>query len=77
MSHKIVISEKRQAQLREAQRRRREKLSTNDRHQVNLFLSKQAIRLMDAKRLISGMDRHDLVEQLILNLQSKAPPKSK
>lgn len=73
MSVKPEVSEKRQFQLREAQRRRREKLAVNSRHQINIYLSKQAIRILDAQCIVSDVDRHDLIEQLILNLQKKIP----
>ena len=69
MSKKEETSEKRKAQLRESQRRRREVLSANERHQVNIFLSKQAIQLLDTECIKAGCDRHDLVERLIMNLK--------
>ena len=71
MSNKPEISEKRLSQLRDAQRRRREKLALNSRHQVNIFLSKKSIQILDAQCILSNMDRHDLVENLILNLQKQ------
>ena len=67
MTQKEQTSEKRKAQLRESQRRRREMLSANDRHQVNLFLSKEAISLLDKACRTAGVERHDFVEQLILD----------
>jgi hypothetical protein len=61
-------TEKRKAQLRDAQRRRRELLAGNGgRHQVNIYLSSKVIKLMDAECLLSGTDRHELVERLILS----------
>ena len=62
----IKNSEKRRAQLRESQRRRREELSKGDRHQVNIYLSEQAIKAMDAKASELRLDRHQLIERLIL-----------
>jgi predicted restriction endonuclease len=70
MPKKAEISEKRQAQLRDAQRRRREKLAGSNRHQVNIYLTKKAMKLLDAQCLLTGLDRHELIEQLILQLQS-------
>lgn len=69
---KPEVSEKRQAQLREAQRRRREKLARNNRHQVNVFLSRKVIKILDAQCIVSGIDRHDLVERLVLSIQQKS-----
>jgi|GEM_PF-3062758 len=74
MSNKPEVSEKRLCQLRDAQRRRREKLALNSRHQVNIFLSKKAIQVLDAQCILSDMDRHDLIEKLILNLQQQKFP---
>jgi hypothetical protein len=62
--------EKRKAQLRDSQRRRREMLSSGgNRHQINIFLSTKAIKLLDATCLSNSIDRHELIEQLILNLK--------
>jgi len=63
--HTEQTSTKRKAQLRESQRRRREMLSANDRHQVNLFLPKKTIQLLDDACRTAGIDRHDFVEHLL------------
>ena len=60
------ILEKRRAQLRESQRRRRQELSKGDRHQVNIYLSLNVIKTMDARASQLGLDRHQLIEMLIL-----------
>ena len=60
------ILEKRRAQLRESQRRRRQELSKGDRHQVNIYLSLNVIKAMDARASQLGLDRHQLIEKLIL-----------
>ena len=60
------ILEKRRAQLRESQRRRRQELSKGDRHQVNIYLSLNVIKAMDARASQLGLDRHQLIEMLIL-----------
>ena len=60
------IPEKRRAQLRESQRRRRQELSKGDRHQVNIYLSLNVIKAMDARASQLGLDRHQLIEKLIL-----------
>ena len=61
-----VITEKRREQLRESQRRRRQELSKGDRHQVNIYLSSKAIKAMDSQAGQLGLDRHQLIEMLIL-----------
>ena len=67
MFEKPPTSEKRKSQLRESQRRRRELLAAGARHQVNIFLSKEAISLLDRQCNVSLQDRHDLLNDLILN----------
>ncbi len=67
MSLKPPTSEKRKLQLRESQRRRREMLAAGARHQVNVFLSKEAIYVLDQQCSLSGQDRHDLLNDLILH----------
>ena len=60
--------EKRRAQLRDAQRRRREKLAYGNRHQINVFLPAAVIKLLDAECDKLGIDRHDMIERLLLEL---------
>jgi hypothetical protein len=76
MSSNSTISEKRRAQLRESQRRRREKLSSGSRHQVNIFLSEHAIKVLDAQCTLFNQERHEVVEKLILSLQPNSSSKS-
>jgi hypothetical protein len=62
--------EKRKAQLRDSQRRRREMLSVGGkRHQINIYLSSNAIKLLDSSCLADDIDRHVLIERLIFSLK--------
>jgi len=62
--------EKRKKQLRDAQRKRREALSENGaRQQVNIFLSLPAKKILDAACVSNGLDRHQLIERLILEIK--------
>ncbi|WP_297505709.1 RepB family protein [Ferrovum sp.] len=67
----VSDKEKRKAQLRDAQRRRREKLAQGNRHQINIFLSEASITLLDQACKKYGMDRHELIEQLIHDTAEK------
>lgn len=60
------VIEKRRAQLREAQRKRRQALSIGNRHQVNIYLTSETIKALDVMASESGLDRHELIEKLIL-----------
>ena len=60
--------EKRRTQLRDAQKRRREKLASGNRHQLNIFLPEAVIRLLDAECEKRGIDRHYMIERLLLEL---------
>ena len=60
--------EKRRIQVRDAQRRKREKLASGNRHQINIFLPATVIQLLDAECEKSGIDRHDMIERLLLEL---------
>jgi hypothetical protein len=66
MSKNPEITEQRRAQLRESQRRRRQELSKGNRHQVNIYLPKNVIKAMDARAIQLGLDRHQLIEKLVL-----------
>jgi hypothetical protein len=57
--------EKRKAQLRESQRRRREKLGAGNKHQINIFLSVRAIASLDKLCAEQNLERHEVVEQLL------------
>lgn len=62
-----MVSELRKQQLREAQRRRREKLAVSgERNQVNIFLTRHAKELVDRWCLENKIDRHELLNHLIL-----------
>lgn len=62
-----MTSEHRKQQLREAQRRRREKLAASgDRTQVNIFLTHHSKEWVDKWCLENKTDRHELINQLIL-----------
>lgn len=62
--------ERRKKQLRDAQRKRREALSANgSRQQINIFLSKKAKKKLDTTCAASGLDRHQLIEKLILEFK--------
>lgn len=62
--------EKRKKQLRDAQRKRREALSENgERQQVNIFLSQPAKKILDAACAARDLDRHQLIERLILEIK--------
>ena len=61
-----MTGEHRKIQLREAQRRRREKLSSGERSQVSLFLTQQSKKLLDKWCLEYKTNRHDLVNSMIL-----------
>lgn len=58
----------RRAQLRDAQRRRRLKLSEEGRRQVNIFLSKEAINRLDALAAAQGTDRHTALDLLLRSI---------
>lgn len=66
MTTNPLITEKRRAQLREAQRKRRQALSHGDRHQLNIYLTVKAIKILDSRASELGLDRHELIEKLIL-----------
>lgn len=59
-------AEVRKQQLREAQRRRREKLAGGERGQVNLFLTQQSKDYLDLWSLEFQSDKHAIVNALIL-----------
>ncbi|MBC7751138.1 MAG: hypothetical protein H7Z73_05385 [Candidatus Saccharibacteria bacterium] len=59
-------SDERKQQLREAQRRRREKLALGERSQVNIFLTQQCKELVDLWCYEYKTDRHNLINVLIL-----------
>ncbi|MDO9127488.1 MAG: hypothetical protein Q7U42_11525 [Parvibaculum sp.] len=61
-----MVSEERKLQLREAQRRRREKLASGERGQVNIFLTQQCKDLVDRWCLEYKTDRNNLINGLIL-----------
>jgi len=62
--------ERRKQQLRDAQRKRREALSVNgSRQQVNIFLSRTAKKILDTTCEASGLDRHQFIEKLILEIK--------
>lgn len=67
-----MVSEIRKEQLREAQKRRREKLASGDRFQVNIFLTQQSKELVDEWCKQYLIDRHDLLNGLI-TAYSKSP----
>ena len=56
-----MISEGRKLQLREAQRRRRVKLASGERSQVNIFLTQQCKELVDRWCHEYKTDRHNLI----------------
>lgn len=60
-----MVSEERQQQLREAQRRRREKLAAGKRSQVNLYLTKESKEIIDQWCIEYKTDRHNLINGLI------------
>jgi hypothetical protein len=62
----------RKQQLRDAQRRRREKLADGQRGQVNLFLTQQSKDFLDAWSQEFLTDKHVIVNALILEF-SKTP----
>jgi hypothetical protein len=66
MTDKPATSEKRKQQLRDSQRRRREVLAAGTRRQVNIYLTNEAISALNGQCNISGVDRHDLLNNLIL-----------
>ena len=59
-------TEARKQQLREAQRRRREKLAGGERGQVNLFLTQQSKDYLDLWSQEFQSDKHSIVNALIL-----------
>ncbi len=59
------VSEKRKEQLREAQRRKRFRLSEGGRRQINIFLSPNAIENLDSLADKNGFDRHTMLEILL------------
>lgn len=79
-----MTSETRKEQLRESQRRRREKLAAaGERSQVNIFMTKQSKALMEEWCLKYSLDRHDVINGLIqayaaspTSLPFAYPPKS-
>jgi hypothetical protein len=66
MTDKPITSEKRKQQLRDSQRRRREVLAAGTRHQVNIYLTEEAISALDEQCKVTVVDRHDLINSLIL-----------
>ncbi len=72
---------RRREQVRLAQQRRRERLAQGTKSQVNVFLSPDAIARLDALALLWGVERQDVVERLLVNLDLHAsarlgePPK--
>lgn len=60
-----MISEHRKQQLREAQRRRREKLAAGERVQVNFFLTAESKEIVENFSLKYGVDKHDFINSLI------------
>ena len=60
--------EPRRAQFRESQRKRREKLAAGRNHQINLFLSPEAIIRLDDMAKTMGTERHIIINALLERL---------
>ena len=65
-------TEARKQQLRDAQRRRREKLASGERGQVNLFLTQQSKDYLDVWSQEFHTDKHVIVNALILAFSTTA-----
>ncbi|MDD5002405.1 MAG: hypothetical protein PHO55_15650 [Thiomonas arsenitoxydans] len=63
---------RRREQVRLAQQRRRERLAQGTKSQVNVFLSKDAIARLDALALLWGVERQEVIERLLVNLELQA-----
>lgn len=63
---------RRREQVRLAQQRRRERLAQGTKSQVNVFLSKDAIARLDALALLWGVERQEVIELLLVNLELQA-----
>jgi hypothetical protein len=63
---------RRREQMRLAQQRRRERLAQGSKSQVNVFLSKDAIARLDALALLWGVERQEVIERLLVNLELQA-----
>ena len=60
-----MISEQRKLQLRDAQRRRREKLASGERRQVNIFLTNQCKDIVEHFSNRYKIDKHEFINALI------------
>ncbi len=63
---------RRREQLRLAQQRRRQRLAEGQKTQVNVFLSKQALARLDALALLWGVQRQEVIERLLQDLELQA-----
>ncbi len=63
---------RRREQVRLAQQRRRDRLAQGVKSQVNIFLSPDAIARLDALALLWGVERQEVIERLLVNLELNA-----